>query len=56
MVMKDPSLKFVGDKKLPELLNGYNCPVPFHGVRARFLGNIATPRLDIFPLQVIKEL
>ena len=54
--MNHPSLKYVGDKKLRELLDGYACRVPFHAVRTRFLGNIATPRHDIAPLDVMKEL
>ena len=32
------------------------CPVPFHEVRTRFLGNIATPEMSASPLQIIKDL
>ena len=56
MAMKTPSLKYAGDKKIRELLRRYACPIPFHAVRTRFLGNIATPRLDISPVQVIRDL
>ena len=38
------------------LLEKHQCPVPFHEVRARFLGNIATPSMSASPLQVIKNL
>ena len=30
--------------------------MPFHQVRTRFLGNIATPELSASPLQVVKGL
>ena len=38
------------------LLAKHACPVPFHEVRTRFLGNIASPQLSGSPLQIIKEL
>lgn len=38
------------------LLAKYACPVPFHEVRTRFLGNIATPTMSVSPLQIIKDL
>lgn len=44
------------DKQAKALLEKYGCPVPFHEVRARFLGNIATPALSASPMQVIKGL
>ena len=31
------------DDKVRALLDRYQCPVPFHAVRTRFLGNIASP-------------
>jgi len=54
--MKKPSIKYVGDKKVRDLLVKYDCPVPFHAVRTRLLGNIATPRLDASPVQTVKDL
>ncbi len=54
--MKRPSLRYVGDIRIRELLRAHDCPTPFHAVRTRFLGNIATPRLDASPIQVIQEL
>ena len=54
--MKKPSLKYVGDQSVRALLARYVCPIPFHAVRTRFLGNIATPKLDASPVQTIKSL
>ena len=44
-LMKKPPLKYVASKAVRALLERYSCPVPFHIVRMRFLGNIATPKL-----------
>ncbi len=52
--MKKPSHKYVGDKTINALLERYSCPVPFHIMRARCLGNIATPKLDASPLRTIE--
>ena len=38
------------------LLNRYHCPTPFHAVRARFMGSIASPLLDRSPVHAIQEL
>ena len=38
------------------LLEKYDCPIPFHEVRTRFLGRIATPAMTALPIQIIKEL
>lgn len=38
------------------LLDKYECPVSFHAVRTRFLGNIATPDLSVSPLRVVEGL
>ena len=54
--MKKPSLKYVGDQSVRTLLARYACSIPFHAVRTRFLGNIATPKLDASPVQTIKSL
>ncbi len=50
-VTKKPS-----NKVAQALLEKHECPVPFHEVRTRFLGNIATPSISASPLQVIKDL
>lgn len=41
----------VDDGAMRALLNRYGCPVPYHQVRARFMGNIATPALSASPVQ-----
>ena len=54
--MKKPSPRHVGPQSARALLTRYACPIPFHAVRTRFLGNIATPTLDASPVQTIKRL
>ena len=44
------------EKVVKGLLVKHACPVPFHAVRTRFLGNIATPEMSVSPLQIIKDL
>lgn len=39
-----------------EFLRKYECPVPFHEVRTRFLGNIASPNPVASPIQTVKDL
>jgi len=46
----------VDEKKVRALLEAYACPVPFHEVRTRFLGNIATPSMSASPIAVVKNL
>src|SRR5215204_4549659 len=46
----------VSDDQVRALLERYACPVPFHEVRTRFLGNIASPVLTASPMQAIREL
>ena len=38
------------------LLDHYGCPTPFHAVRTRFLGNIASPLLGASPLDQVNAL
>ena len=38
------------------LLIRYRCPVPFHEVRTRFLGNIASPGMGVSPIKVVEGL
>ena len=54
--MKNPAFPYAGDKRIRQLLDEYGCPTPFHAVRTRFLGNIASPRFDASPIQAIKDL
>ena len=44
------------EKKILALLETYACPVPFHEIRTRFLGNIATPAMSASPITVVKNL
>jgi hypothetical protein len=46
----------VSDDQVRRLLDRYNCPVPFHEVRTRFLGNIATPLMSVSPLKLVQNL
>ncbi len=43
------------EKHIRRLLEKYSCPVPYHEVRTRFLGNIATP-MPVQPLRIVKDL
>jgi len=44
------------EKTVRALLARYACPVPYHEVRTRFLGGIASPDSGIFPLPIVKAL
>lgn len=44
------------DDEVRALLILYRCPVPFHEVRTRFLGNIASPGMGVSPIKVIEGL
>src|SRR3954464_5300734 len=44
------------DDEVRALLERYACPVPFHEVRTRFLGNISCPVLTASPMQAVREL
>lgn len=48
--------KRTSGKSVEALLDKHACPVAFHEVRTRFLGNIATPAASASPLQIIKNL
>ena len=54
--MKKAKASKVGDKQVISLLEKYMCPVAYHEVRTRFLGNIATPLMSVSPLQIVKAL
>lgn len=54
--MSNPKSKpGASDAEVIAMLQRYHCPTPFHEVRTRFLGNIATP-LTASPLEVVKGL
>jgi hypothetical protein len=44
------------DEEIRVLLEHYRCPVPFHEVRARFLGNISTPAVGVSPIKMVERL
>ena len=46
----------VSDEQVRILLQRYSCPVPFHAVRTRFLGNIASPDQQASPIRIIESL
>ena len=51
-----PPIKAVSDEEVRALLDRYRCPVPFHAVRTRSLGNIASPVVSASPLDTLKGL
>lgn len=42
--------------KVKDLLRRYECPVPYHEVRTRFLGNIASPEMSASPIRIVEDL
>ena len=44
------------DDEVRARLECYRCPVPFHAVRTRFLGNIATPATQSAPMDTVAAL
>src|ERR1700680_3841625 len=44
------------DDEVRALLILYRCPVPFHEVRTRFLGNITSPGMGVSPIKVVERL
>jgi hypothetical protein len=51
--IKDAS---VSDDEVRVLLDRYKSPVPFHQVRTRFLGNIASPVMSASPIETVRGL
>lgn len=41
---------------IKRLLQRYDCPLPYHAVRARFLGCIACPSIGTYPVQALEAL
>jgi hypothetical protein len=46
----------ISDDEVRVLLARYKCPVPFHEVRTRFLGNIASPVMSASPIETVRGL
>lgn len=53
---KPPPPTSTSEEQVRTLLVRYACPVPFHEVRTRFLGSIASPGVDISPMKLVQEL
>jgi hypothetical protein len=53
---KHPAPITATDEEVRALLDWYRCPVPFHEVRTRFLGNVATPSLAASPMKMVEDL
>jgi hypothetical protein len=51
-----PKFKVPTEKTVRALLARYACPVPYHEVRTRFLGGIASPVSGTSPLPIVKAL
>ena len=51
-----PTSGAVNDEDVKALLERYACPMPFHEVRTRFLGSIATPVLGTSPIKTVESL
>lgn len=51
-----PAADGPSDEEVRALLDRYQCPVPFHEVRTRFLGNIATPATGVSPVKMVQRL
>ncbi len=51
-----PKTTVANDAEVLAMLKRYNCPTPFHEVRTRFLGNIASPVPGASPLETVKQL
>jgi len=54
--MSQAPLKAASDAAVRGLLDRYRCPVPFHAVRTRFLGEIASLRMSVLSLDTVKAL
>ncbi|MBS3962804.1 MAG: hypothetical protein KGZ61_13365 [Sandarakinorhabdus sp.] len=51
-----PKFKSPTEKTVRTLLDRYACPVSYHEVRTRLLGNIASPDLTASPMRIIEGL
>jgi hypothetical protein len=53
---KRPAPPTATEEEVRALLERYRCPVPFHEVRTRFLGNVATPLMSASPIKMVEGL
>jgi hypothetical protein len=56
LMAQRPTPPTATDEEVRVLLERYQCPVPFHEVRTRFLGNIATPAMGVSPIKIVEGL
>ena len=56
MMAKRATPATASDDQVRALLERYHCPVPFHAVRTRFLGNIASPDMQGSPISNVEAL
>ena len=54
--MLKSKFKYPGDAAVQRLLTKYGCPTPFHIVRMRFLGEIASFKLGSTPMETVESL
>ena len=54
--MKRQKFKYTGDEAFQRVLRKYQCPTPFHVVRMRFLGEIASLDFGASPIKTIESL
>ena len=55
-IKKKPPAGKLKANDIKRLLKRYDCPLPYHAVRARFLGCIACPAIDTHPVQALTAL
>jgi hypothetical protein len=55
-VAKPPVPPTATDEEIRVSLRRYDCPVPFHEVRTRFLGSIASPAMGASPIKMVASL
>lgn len=53
---KKPKNKGSGVSSAKALLEQHACPIPYHQVRARFMGNIATPDMNASPMKEVQRI
>lgn len=51
-----PKKQAVDDRAMRALLKRYACPLPYHRVRAQFMGNITTPSMDASPITEVQRI
>ena len=53
--MKRQKFKYPGDAAMEMFLRKHQCPTPFHVVRMRFLGEIASLKFDASPISTVRS-